>query len=233
MGRVERNIEITYGSKDLARNPAFQGGWINFGYWKGLLKAGKVSSRQDRIGASQSLYRCLWRRLPITDDDEVLEVGCGRGLGCALALLRFHPKRITGLDFSQDQVKRARAINRRLLESGPCLSFVQGRADRMPFKDGDFSRLYSVEAAQHFGSVAKFANESWRVLKPNGQIALTTFFAADSSALAPLEAMLPTIRKRIDRIIPIGDCLNAFRRAGFQNIACASIGKHVFEGFDR
>ncbi|MGY4925733.1 30S ribosomal protein S14 [Streptomyces sp. 900105755] len=54
---------------------------------------------------------------------------------------------VTGLDIHPEQLARARRTNAGLLARAPeRLGFAHGAAERMPFEDGRFDRLYSVEA---------------------------------------------------------------------------------------
>lgn len=222
MSREEKTLEIMYGREDLSQIPIFQGGFINFGYWSHLPER---PTQAERIEASRELYRHIFSLLSLTGEEAVLEVGSGRGLGCAL-LREQHRGSIIGLDVTPEQIERARAAN-------PQITFVQGAAESMPFPDAHFQALYSVEAAQHFLSFPAFCKEAARVLAPGGKLALTTFFSEDDSVLPKLKKMILTVRKQIDRIIPLNEALTALNDAGFDSIQVERIGEKVWEGFDR
>jgi MPBQ/MSBQ methyltransferase len=138
------------------------------------------------------------------------------------------PVGIVGLDASKEQVQRAQSLAAR--DSGIC--FVQGRADAMPFATARFSAVYSVEAAQHFPSLSPFLEEAFRVLKPGGRIALTTFFGKSSTLQDELVALIPTIAKGIDFIHPVEALLVGANAAGFRSLKCQSIGENVWKGLD-
>lgn len=230
MGRDEKNIEAMYGAEDLGASPLFAGGFINFGLWKNI-PAGRIGLR-TRVESSRALYRAVWERLSIIKADAVVEVGCGRGLGASLLLKSLHPRQVLGLDFHPEQVSRARALNAAPIRGGR-LSFLQGPAEALPLPDGCCSKLYSLEAAQHFRSVPKFLWEAARVLRPGGRIAVATFFASRPSAVRKLRRLLPTVERDIDRVIPIQGALRAFKAAGFVRMRSESLGPRVWEGWDR
>jgi ubiquinone/menaquinone biosynthesis C-methylase UbiE len=127
-----------------------------------------------------------------------------------------------------EQVARAREAN-----TDPRLTFEQGSASAIPFPDGSFNRLLSVEAAQHFEDIPGFARESHRVLEPVGRFALATFFVADEHAAPELVRLLDTFATGLDVAHPIADVQEALRAAGFNDVVTTSIGEHVWGHLDR
>jgi MPBQ/MSBQ methyltransferase len=220
---VRRNV---YGSGDLGALSIFGGGFINFGYWRDVALDGAITLEQ-RVASQQALYDLVVDALQIGPGDRVLEVGCGRGLG-ASSVLRRDPARVCGIDLMPEQVARAKEAN-----TDPRLTFEQGSAAAIPFRDGSFNRLLSIEAAQHFEDIPGFARESHRVLEPGGRFALATFFAADEHAAPELARLLDSFATGLDLAHPIGGVQEALRAAGFTDIAATSIGAHVWRHFDR
>lgn len=159
-----------YGELDLSTVPAFAGGFINFGYWAGLTgPADRPLTEADRVRSEQDLYRLVLGTFAPARGRTALEVGCGRGLGCALALREFGLGTVIGLDAHPDQIARAREANAELLAASPDttgrLEFRRGAAQHLPLPDGSVDCLFSVEAAQHFRDLPGFARESARVLR--------------------------------------------------------------------
>jgi cyclopropane fatty-acyl-phospholipid synthase-like methyltransferase len=215
-----------YGSGDLGELSIFAGGFINFGYWRDIPLDGAITLEQ-RVASQQAMYDLVADTLQIGAGDRVLEVGCGRGIG-ASSLLRRGPARVCGIDLMPEQVARAREANR-----DPRLTFEQGSAAAIPFHDGSFNRLLSVEAAQHFEDIPGFARESYRVLEPAGRFALATFFAADEHAAPELARLLESFATGLDLAHSIASVQDALGAAGFTGVAAASIGEHVWRYFDR
>ncbi|MFF2198091.1 class I SAM-dependent methyltransferase, partial [Streptomyces sp. NPDC058157] len=144
---MRATVRETYGPSDLSSVPVFAGGFINFGYWRPEDLDG-TPSVDDRIRSQQDLYRRVLDTAGPLGGGELLEVGCGLGVGCALAVGEYGPARVTGMDIHPQQLERARRATAGLLaEPGPeRLRLVRGAAEEMPFGDGEFDCVYSVEA---------------------------------------------------------------------------------------
>jgi SAM-dependent methyltransferase len=125
-------VEI-YGIKNLSEKPAFQGGYINFGYWKNIGLKKKTLSQEERILASKQLYDLVIQELNITKNDRVLEVGCGLGNGCIDILQSCHPEEIVGIDLTPQQIIKAKNRHRAHLNSTKALSFINAPAHHTPF----------------------------------------------------------------------------------------------------
>ena len=148
-----------YGDDDLSSFSLFSGNYINFGYWQDFTPG--LISVEERTESQADLYRKVLRRLNIDPNDVVLEIGCGIAVGAALALREFDPGAVYGLDLSPDQLDRARRVNTELLaQQRDRFMLQQGSALELPYADEQFHKCYSVEAAQHFESLATFASET-------------------------------------------------------------------------
>ncbi|WP_448380793.1 methyltransferase domain-containing protein [Gloeomargarita sp.] len=93
----------------------------------------------------------------------VLDVGCGIG-GSSRILARDYGFHVTGITISPRQVERARALT----PPGLPVQFQVGDALALPFPDGSFDVVWSIEAGPHMPDKAQFARELLRVLKPGG-----------------------------------------------------------------
>lgn len=219
----------TYGPNDLAEIPAFQGGYINFGYWKNIrLKEGEIT-QAERIKASEALYDLVLDRLNIERNDRVLEVGCGRGNGCAKITDTLKPLLTAGIDITPEQIERARRIHQAWETSS--LLFQVGSSEFIPFSDESFTKIYSIEAAQCFPSILNFALEAWRTLEKGGDLITVAPFATSESGYQALRKVIPTINQGVDLLIPIENVRQSFQRVGFKEVEFQVIGEDVFEGF--
>ncbi|MDT9687311.1 class I SAM-dependent methyltransferase [Streptomyces sp. P9(2023)] len=228
-------VRDTYGPADLSSVPVFAGGFINFGYW-GAVDLAEPISVEDRVRSQEDLYRQVLDAVGPHADMRLLEVGCGLGVGCALALREGRPAHITGMDIHPQQLDRARLANAALLEATPSrLRFVRGAAEEMPFDDGEFDRVLSVEAAQHFDDMIAFAHETARVLKPGGRVAVASFFTPDDDPdhSARLAALLESYADGLDIARPVTLITKALTWAGLTDARAVSIGPEVWEGWDR
>lgn len=228
----KQSLERMYGEDDLSKFPLFQGGFLNFGYWNTDTDFNNLSAN-DRLASSQNLYHYLLKRLELNDEDIVLEIGSGLGLGCAMIVNNFCSKRIVGMDLSYEQIQRANRRFSNLLHKAPWFSFVQGAAEAMPFENASFSKIFSLEVAQHFIFPQHVVQESFRVLRPGGVLLIATFFATSQSTMGELRSRILTMRDNIDRIIPIQNIIRYLEKAGFQDIKVTKIGDHVWFGLDK
>ncbi|WP_329486443.1 class I SAM-dependent methyltransferase [Kitasatospora sp. NBC_01246] len=231
--RIPATVRRTYGVDDLSQAPSFAGGFINFGDWSGIDT--DAPTPEDRIRSQEELYRRVLRSFPApTERLRLAEVGCGRGLGAALALCEFRFAAVTGVDIHPDQVERARAVNARALATFPDrLAYSLGAADDLPFPDAALDGLYSVEAAQHFRELTGFARESARVLRPGGRLAVTTFFSSGPEVAERLSILLGSFAEGLDVAHPLAAFTDDLTAAGFTEVTAESIGTAVWPGLDR
>lgn len=228
---IPEAVRAVYGPNDLSSAVSFGGGFINFGYWADI-PLDRPLTGDDRIRSEQALYRRVLRELG-EDPGNVVEVGCGLGLGCAMALSEFGARSVTGMDIHPDQLERAKATNRDLLErSGDRLRFVRGAAERMPLAKGEFDGLYSLEAAQHFRDLRAFAHETARVLRPGGRAVVSSFFTPAPGGADELARRLDSFAEGLDVAHALPTLTGALQDADLTDVRSESIGEHVWKGLD-
>jgi ubiquinone/menaquinone biosynthesis C-methylase UbiE len=91
----------------------------------------------------------------------VLEVGCGTGHW--LRQLAKRGLRLAGLDPSAGMLARAKT------QAVDAL-IVRGTAERLPWLDATFERVFCVNALHHFPDKTGFIAEAARVLQPGGEL---------------------------------------------------------------
>jgi cyclopropane fatty-acyl-phospholipid synthase-like methyltransferase len=227
-------VQETYGPADLSREPIFAGGFINFGYWRAIDLLLPLNEA-ERIRSQEDLYRHVLDAAGLPGDPKVLEVGCGLGMGCVLALREYGSAAVTGMDIHPEQLLRAHRAHAALLREDPGrLRFVQGAAERMPLEDGEFDTVISVEAVQHFPDLGAFATETSRVLRPGGRAAVAGFFTMDDAPGRPeeLASLLDTYANGLDIARSVKALTDAFTAAGLTEVRVESIGPHVWPGWD-
>jgi SAM-dependent methyltransferase len=97
------------------------------------------------------------------DGAAVLEVGSGRGGGCAYLARYRGPEAVLGVDLSRQAVEFCRRV-----QGGPRLSFQEGDAEALPCEESRFDAVVNVESSHCYGSMEAFVREVYRVLKPGG-----------------------------------------------------------------
>lgn len=109
----------------------------------------------------------LLRRLGADlDGKQVLEVGCGPGVGTDLLLTTFGAQRVQAIDLDPDMVLRAR---RRLARfSAPRVNVAQGDALALPAADGSVDAVAEFAIFHHVPDWRAAVAEVVRVLRPGG-----------------------------------------------------------------
>jgi ubiquinone/menaquinone biosynthesis C-methylase UbiE len=122
------------------------------------------------LGAERERRR-LVGQAELRSGQHALEVGCGTG-SLALQIKRLNPQvEVVGLDPDTKALDRAR---RKAARAGFSVQFDQGYADRLPYPDASFDRVFSSLMFHHLelADKAQMLSEIRRVLKPGGRLEL-------------------------------------------------------------
>jgi demethylmenaquinone methyltransferase / 2-methoxy-6-polyprenyl-1,4-benzoquinol methylase len=133
-----------------------------------------------------------WRRLAaslaVQPGDRVLDAACGTG-DLALADLRAGAGRVTGLDFSERMLERAR-------KKAPALEWVQGDMLALPFDAEAFDAATVGFGARNVADLPLALRELRRVLRPGGRLAILEI-------TQPRGALKPFFGLWFDRVVPL------------------------------
>nr|A0A075D657.1 RecName: Full=Picrinine-N-methytransferase; Short=VmPiNMT; AltName: Full=Gamma-tocopherol-like methyltransferase PiNMT; Short=VmTLMT [Vinca minor]AHH02782.1 tocopherol-like methyltransferase [Vinca minor] len=148
----------------------------------------------------------LLRFAGISDDPEkkpktMLDVGCGLG-GTCLHVAKKYDIKCTGITISPEQVKCAQDLAATQgLESK--VSFDVGDALDMPYKDGTFDLVFTIQCIEHIQDKEKFIREMVRVAAPGAPVVIAGYAARNLSpseeSLKPEEKMV--LEKICDHIV--------------------------------
>lgn len=163
--------------------------------------------------ANARMNQLTLERLAINPEDRVLEVGFGGGDLLEQILTSTQREFVAGVDRS---VAMVRLVSRRLR------SYIQaakaevrcGDIEALPYRDGEFTKLCSVNTIYFWRDPSVALTECRRVLRPGGQILLCFNSRAD------LEAW--PIHKHGFRLYEVAEVENLLRVAGFKTIEVAS-----------
>jgi demethylmenaquinone methyltransferase/2-methoxy-6-polyprenyl-1,4-benzoquinol methylase len=137
-----------------------------------------------------------WRRLAaesaVRSGDRVLDAACGTG-DLAIADLKAGAGKVTGLDFSQEMLVRARrkTVGRR----AGALDWVQGDMLALPFADATFDAATVGFGVRNVADLELGLRELRRVLRPGGRLAILEI-------TQPRGPLRPFFSLWFDRVVP-------------------------------
>jgi ubiquinone/menaquinone biosynthesis C-methylase UbiE len=105
--------------------------------------------------------------ISIQPDAFILDVGCGGGKTVKVLARISSRGRVYGIDYSEDMVRLARAINKRYIRKGH-VDIMHGSVSALPFSDGMFDLVTAFEAYYFWPSLIDDLKEIKRVLKSGG-----------------------------------------------------------------
>jgi len=113
-------------------------------------------------------------RMALPTGATVLDVGCGTGASAIPAAAAVGPTgRVVGIDLADRLLERAR--DKALQQSLSNVEFRQGDMENLDYPDGSFDAVVSVFSVFFVPDMTKQVAELWRMVKPGGQLAMTTW----------------------------------------------------------
>ena len=143
-------------------------------------------------------------QLQLRPGDRMLDVGCGPGRLALLAAARVAPTgSVDGIDPAREMIDRATARARR--KNLP-VAFRVGRAQQLPFADGQFDAVSATLVLHHVAADGRTAavQEMFRVLKPGGRLLIADFRSSPPRRLPRWlpcphgDAILPEVRRLVE-----------------------------------
>ena len=145
--------------------------------------AASVMARLNR-----DMERAAVSELDPAQDDDVLAVGFGPGVGIQELVGRLTGGCVAGIDPSSTMLQLARRRNRRSVDAGQVV-LVEAAASRIPFPDEAFRGVVAVNSMQLWRPLEGSLREVARVLAPGGTlVAVTHVWALQKQA--PLDKWL-------------------------------------------
>jgi len=136
---------------------------------------GRIQAKAMARGHKE-IYRKTLEVMNPKKDDTYLEIGFGSGV--FINKYMSHVSKIAGIDYSEDMVKLASNINRKLVESGKA-EFKHGSASSLPWADNEFTIVTAIEVFFFINETEKTLKEIFRVLKPGGRVIIEMGFNKD------------------------------------------------------
>ena len=221
----ERKVENLY-SGGIENYADWHNGYLNFGLWE--------EGIEDYIKAAENLVHRMGTLLGLNETSKLLDVAPGMGTQDIYLSQNFSPTSIDGLDVTWGHIEhgRRRAREAHLEER---VRFHHGTAIELPFPDGSFSHVLSIEGPEHFDTREKFLHEARRVLRPGGIIAMADFIVKNPPR-NPLEKLVAEAARKLWQV-PRANVYQAavykqkMLEAGFEDIEIQEIGASVIPGY--
>ena len=126
------------------------------------------------IESAEEFYPFTAKCLPITENCNILDLGCGTGLELEFYYAANPTANVTGIDLSQGMLS---ALRKKFADKK--ITLLNGSYFDLPFGEQAFDAAVSVESLHHFTKEEKlplYAKLN-RALKENGHFILTDYFS--------------------------------------------------------
>lgn len=192
------------------------------------------------FGSGNRYRREALARAGYARGERLLDVATGTGVVARAALSISHDAgAIVGLDPSIGMLAAGRAKAQ--------LPIVEGRSERLPFRDASFDRITIGFALRHFADLEGVFRECRRVLRPGGRILILeitapasplarAFLGAYMGGVVPAVATLLTRSRKVGRMLryywaTTRDCVRPeVILAALQNAGFGDVRRHVEMG---
>lgn len=121
----------------------------------------------------------LLEQLEISEDDHVLDIGCGLG-GAARYVAESYGSFVTGIDLSQEYVDTGNVLCSWVDLAGR-VTLQQGDVLSMPFNDEVFTVAYMLHVGMNVENKTQLFREVHRVLKPGTRFGIYDVMSTDGS----------------------------------------------------
>jgi ubiquinone/menaquinone biosynthesis C-methylase UbiE len=177
------------------------------------------------IGATKD----LGKRMPITKNQKILDVGCGLG-GPARYYAKEFKCHITGVDITPSFIEIGNNFNR-LTSMSTMVDLYVGNGEKLEFEDEIFDGAYSQHVTMNISDRMKFFSEIYRVLKKG------SFFAFTEHGLGPEgDPIFPlpwADNQEMSFLLPLENTNAILKEIGFQNIKIIETGDKYIAGYEK
>jgi ubiquinone/menaquinone biosynthesis C-methylase UbiE len=142
--------------------------------WGGRMMCGML------VWQHAGITRWSMELLDVKPRDRVLDIGCGNGVALALLARKATDGAAAGIDPSSVSVEVSTRRNASAIRAGK-VTVTQGEAARLPFPDGSFDKVLSLESFYFWDDPVAGLKEAQRVLGPGGSILIVMEIVKDES----------------------------------------------------
>lgn len=160
----------------------------------------------------EALVKWSLGHLNISEDDRILDVGCGGGVNVE-RFLKMTRNMVFGLDYSELAVEQSAERNKKAIEEGRC-EIIQGSVSDLPFTDSTFDIVTAFETVYFWPDFPNDLRQIRRILKDGG-----TIFIANEALPNEDDERQAHIVELLDMKIYSADELRDFlHEAGFSTV---------------
>ena len=172
---------------------------------------GRIVARGMAWG-HRDFYKNTARIIDLTPEDKYLEVGFGSGL--FIKKHARHVSEIAGIDYSEDMVSLAKAINNDLVNSKRA-DFRQGDVISLPWSSERFSAVACIETFYFWKDPLSALSEILRVLKFGGRLIIEMAYNKDDGLNHAKD-----IKKMSLNLYSAAEMKEVLESSGFEDIEC-------------
>jgi ubiquinone/menaquinone biosynthesis C-methylase UbiE len=131
-----------------------------FNRWAEAGRAEEMAEEHAAIAAG------MLAQMEFAPNDKILDIGCGSGWLCRLLADRVPQGQVVGMDVADEMIRQAR---KRSAED-PRMMFIIAGVEDIPWDEGFFNKVISVESAYYWPDPAQGFREILRVMQPGGTV---------------------------------------------------------------
>jgi ubiquinone/menaquinone biosynthesis C-methylase UbiE len=150
-------------------------------------------------------------RMQIGPGERILDLGCGNGWATRMIAKINAGVQAIGVDCSPKMIARADELHSYTIRA----RYDFGSFENLEFKDGEFDRVFSMEALYYSTDLPKALSEAFRVTKPGGKAEILVDYFTESGASADWSEGIGLSMQRLDE----AGWTAAFETAGYTGVS--------------
>lgn len=208
--RNEKDVVNLYSVLSPVMQLATGGSMLNFGYWS--------SKHSDPISAQNNLCDIFGNFAELSSGKTIVDVGSGLSAPSKLWKENFSDINLYDVNINFQQL-----VN---VEEKQNIELLNSTSTKLPFANNSVDRVLALESAQHFKPISDFFNESKRILKPSGLLAVAIPVTTGDSSIGKLGLLKFTWSSEH---YDIAYLKNMATSTGFSIVDEQLIGSNVYE----
>ena len=171
----------------------------------------------------------LGKRMPIIENQNILDIGCGLG-GPARYYAKKFKCNIIGIDITPSFIEIGNEFNK-LTSMSSMVELDVGNGEKLDFKNDFFDGAYSQHVTMNISDRVKFFSEAYRVLKKG------SFFAFTEHGLGPIGNPIFPLpwadNEGMSFLLPPAKTVTILKEIGFVNINLIETSDKYIEGYEK